>query len=223
MRNIGAKASVVCFIAMQHFSESLTDEFKMELMDIWEKTTETDVTRFPDFGDMTELDDSFMNATWHRAIEAVIDRKGPPESFYTKSIGFDGYYELYIRTATGPRTDECIPCLKQKNRAHPYCTQFASNLLHVLVSKPGEPKRTANIGVCDVCSGVASTELADNGLLIEMTRLEHRPTVHLPWIKNEQLRDTVVSMANCNYVVEQDAARKVVEERTERLDQSFMG
>ena len=105
----GIRPSVLCYIAMQHVSESFSRRLKAELINLWEDATKADATTFPTVTDSGNINDMFIDIAWQRAVAVVATRRRDPEHFHTKDRGFEPFYEAHIRAAADPNTSENGP------------------------------------------------------------------------------------------------------------------
>ena len=181
-------ADVLCFVAMQQFSQSITDEKKVGFLNTWEDTTEVGIATFPSFPDTGDLNEQFVNAAWHRAVDLVATREKTPEGFHEKTRGFDDYYLQYIQTAACPHASSCKPCHRQRNSAFPFCTQFASNVANLHVENVDTSITTHQIRFCNTCLVEATSELANATLPVDITTVEEQPALYMPWIRDERRR-----------------------------------
>ena len=118
-RNEHTCAVPMCFVAMQHFPEAMTDDEKMVLISLWEKAADSGPLTLPHFEDRSLIDEAFADHRWHRAILRVVETKSSLDGYHDYDNGYDNFYEAYIRAASGPRTTDNTPCMRQKNPSFP--------------------------------------------------------------------------------------------------------
>ena len=81
-RNEHTYAVPMCFVAMQHFPEAMTDDEKMVLISLWEKAADSGPLTLPHFEDRSLIDEAFADHRWHRAILRVVETKNTLDGYH---------------------------------------------------------------------------------------------------------------------------------------------